>query len=161
MNLYWLYDLSNFLFGILIIGFFVAVGVVGLYLTRRWVRRLHLVEHSHNDIVGFYLAAITVFYGITLGLVAVGTWETYSDVQTQSRPRSHLSRRPLPRHQRVPRSHSRASAKGSPQLCAAGDRRRLAYAAARHRAQQRQRRPVRFFKETLCPSNRPPNVRRF
>ena len=83
VNLYWLYDLSNWLFGILIIGCFVVVGVAGLYLTRRWVRRLHQVEHSHNDIVGFYLAAITVFYGITLGLVAVGTWETYSDVQNK------------------------------------------------------------------------------
>ncbi len=83
MDLHWLYDLSSFWLGTLITGFFTAIGVAGLFLTRRWVRRLHLVDHSHNDIVGFYLAAITVFYGITLGLVAVGTWETYTDVQNR------------------------------------------------------------------------------
>jgi hypothetical protein len=44
---------------------------------------MHRVDHSHNDIVGFYLAAVTVFYGITLGLLAIGTWTTYADVQTR------------------------------------------------------------------------------
>jgi hypothetical protein len=83
MNLYWIYDLPNWLFGSLTVGIFVAIGVVGLYLTRSWVKRLHLVDHSHNDIVGFYLAGVTVFYGITLGLLAVGTWTTYSDVQSR------------------------------------------------------------------------------
>jgi len=81
VNLYWLYDLSSWLFILVIVGFFTAFGLAGLYLTRGWVRRLHRVDHSHNDIVGFYLAGITVFYGITLGLVAVGTWDTFSDAQ--------------------------------------------------------------------------------
>jgi nitrate reductase gamma subunit len=83
VDLHWLYDLPNWLFGALIVGVFTAIGLAGLFLTRRWVRRLHRTDHSHNDIVGFYLAAITVFYGITLGLVAVGTWETYADVQNR------------------------------------------------------------------------------
>jgi hypothetical protein len=83
VDLHWLYDLPNWLFGTLIVGVFTVIGLGGLYLTRPWVRRLHRTDHSHNDIVGFYLAAITVFYGITLGLVAVGTWETYSDVQNK------------------------------------------------------------------------------
>jgi uncharacterized membrane protein YedE/YeeE len=83
VDIHRLYDLSNWLFGAIIVGFFVAIGVTGLFLTRSWVRRLHQIDHSHNDIVGYYLAAITVFYGITLGLVAVGTWETYSDVQNK------------------------------------------------------------------------------
>jgi hypothetical protein len=52
-------------------------------LSRTRVRRLHIKDHSHNDIVGYYLSAVTVFYGITLGLVAVGTWNTYSDIQTK------------------------------------------------------------------------------
>jgi hypothetical protein len=83
MNMYWIYDLPNWMFGTLTVGVFVAIGVVGLYLTRGWVKRLHLVDHSHNDIVGFYLAGVTVFYGITLGLLAVGTWTTYSEVQSK------------------------------------------------------------------------------
>ena len=45
------------------------------------MRRVHEEDHSHNDIVGYYLSAVTVFYGITLGLVAIGTWNNYSAVQ--------------------------------------------------------------------------------
>jgi hypothetical protein len=81
MNFYWLYDLSSPALCLLILGFFVAFCLAGLLLTRRWVRRLHNVDHSHNDIVGFYLAAIAVIDAVTLGLVAVGTWETYTNVQ--------------------------------------------------------------------------------
>ena len=81
MNMYWVYDLPNWLFGALTVLVFVVIGLAGLYLTRGWVQRLHRIDHSHNDIVGFYLAAVTVFYGITLGLLAIGAWTTYSDVQ--------------------------------------------------------------------------------
>jgi Protein of unknown function (DUF4239) len=81
LSLYWVYDIPNWLFAILCIGVFVAFGLLGLTLTRRFVRRVHREDHSHNDVVGFYLAAVTVFYGITLGLVAVGTWTNYSAVQ--------------------------------------------------------------------------------
>lgn len=81
MNLYWVYDLPNWLFGVLTVSLFAAIGISGLFLTRSWVRQLHVIDHSHNDIVGFYLAAVTVFYGITLGLFAVGTWTAYSDAQ--------------------------------------------------------------------------------
>lgn len=77
---YWVYDIPNWQFCCLTILVFVAFGLGGLLPTRGWVRRQHRVNHSHNDIVGYYLAAITVFYGITLGLVAAGTWTTYSDV---------------------------------------------------------------------------------
>lgn len=83
MNMYWVYDLPDWSFGFLTVVVFAAVGAGGLYLTRGWVRTLHHIDHSHNDIVGFYLAAVTVFYGITLGLLAVGTWTTYADVQSK------------------------------------------------------------------------------
>lgn len=80
LSFYWVYDLPNWIFCLLTILAFIAFGVAGLIPSRHWVRRQHRINHSHNDIVGYYLAAITVFYGITLGLVAVGTWTTYSDV---------------------------------------------------------------------------------
>jgi hypothetical protein len=47
------------------------------------VRRVHRDRHSHNEIVGYYLGAVCVFYGITLGLLAVAAWQTYSDVETR------------------------------------------------------------------------------
>ena len=83
MNVYWLYDLPTWLFGLLSVAVTVAVSLVGFYATRKWARRVHGAEHSHNEIVGFYLGAVCLFYGITLGLVAVGTWEAYSDVDNK------------------------------------------------------------------------------
>jgi Protein of unknown function (DUF4239) len=83
MNMYWIYDLPNWLFGVLTIAVTVTVGLSGLYATRRWVRRVHRDRHSHNELVGYYLGAVCVFYGITLGLLAVATWQTYSDVETR------------------------------------------------------------------------------
>jgi hypothetical protein len=73
----------NWLFAALTIAVAVAIGLTGFYATRKWVRRVHGDEHSHNDIVGFFLGTIGLFYGITLGLVAVGTWQNYSDVDTK------------------------------------------------------------------------------
>lgn len=84
MTMYWVYDLPTWLFGFLTIAVTLVIGVVGLFLTRKWVRSLHFADHSHNDIVGFYLAAITVFYGITLGLLMVGVWTNYSDTDAKS-----------------------------------------------------------------------------
>ena len=81
--MYWVYDIPNWLFAIVCIAAFTGFGLAGVLLSRSFVRRLHQRDHSHNDIVGYYLAAVTVFYGITLGLVAIGTWTTYSDVQTK------------------------------------------------------------------------------
>jgi hypothetical protein len=83
MDMYWLFNLPIRLFGLLIVSVTVAVGLVGFRATRKWVRRVHGEEHSHNDIVGFYLAAICVYYGITLGMLAIGTWQAYSDVDTK------------------------------------------------------------------------------
>src|ERR1700743_286860 len=41
INMYWLYDLPTWLFGSLTVGVFVAIGLAGLYATRRWVASLH------------------------------------------------------------------------------------------------------------------------
>jgi Protein of unknown function (DUF4239) len=79
----WVYDLPNWMFGVLTIALFVAFGLTGLAATRAWVPSLHHESHSHNDVVGAYLGAITVFYGITLGLLMVGVWGTYSDAEVK------------------------------------------------------------------------------
>ena len=98
MTMYWVYELPNWLFGALTVAAFIAVGLAGLYLTRGWVRRLHKVDHSHNDVVGFYLAAVTVFYGITLG--SVGNWhlDYLLGSAGKNRPRGDGAWRSLPRH---------------------------------------------------------------
>ena len=81
MSVYRLYDLPSWLFGLLSVTVTVVVGLIGFYATRKWVRAVHVTEHSHNEIVGFYLGAVCIFYGITLGLIAVGAWEAYSGVE--------------------------------------------------------------------------------
>ena len=81
ITLYWLYDLPNWLFGVIVVAFFLFYGLLGLVLTRSWVKKQHKTDHSHNDIVSYFLAAITVFYGITLGLLAVATWTNFASTQ--------------------------------------------------------------------------------
>jgi len=83
MNMYWVYDLPDWLFGFLTVAVAIAIGLTGFYATRKWVRRVHGDDHSHNDIVGFFLGVIGVYYGIMLGLLAVGMWQTYSDVDSK------------------------------------------------------------------------------
>jgi hypothetical protein len=83
MNAYWIYLLPNWMFGALTVLVFVVIGLAGLYLTRGWMPRLHRADHSYNDIVGFYLAAVTVLYGITVGLLAIATWTNFSDAQAK------------------------------------------------------------------------------
>jgi hypothetical protein len=83
MSIDWVYELPTWLFALLTIALTAVVGLSGLQATRRWVRRVHGDRHSHNEVVGYYLGAVCVFYGITLGLLAVATWQNYSDVQTR------------------------------------------------------------------------------
>ena len=82
MKIYWIYEIPEWLFGTLTVAVFVAFGLAGLYLTRRWVHRLDTPEHhAYNHIVGFYFAGVTVLYAVCAGLLAIGAWATYSDVQ--------------------------------------------------------------------------------
>lgn len=79
--MFWIYNLPNWLFGVLTVSVFCVFGIGGLLATRRWVPSLHHASLSHNDIVGFYFGAITVLYGITLGLLMVGVWSTYTQTE--------------------------------------------------------------------------------
>jgi hypothetical protein len=83
MNMYWVYGLPNWLFAVLTIAVTMVIGLVGLKATRKWVQRIHGDRNSHNEVVTAYLGAVCVFYGITLGLFAVATWQNYTDVETR------------------------------------------------------------------------------
>src|SRR5436190_2622094 len=76
-----LLHLPDWLCGVIIIGGFVLVAVAGLslfkWLTADW---FHLTEEMNNDII-FFASAISVFYSLTVGLIAVGVWTTYSNVE--------------------------------------------------------------------------------
>jgi hypothetical protein len=44
----------------------------------------------YNDLVSTTLATVGVFYGITLGLISVGAWQSFTDVSTQVAQESSL-----------------------------------------------------------------------
>jgi Protein of unknown function (DUF4239) len=80
MTMYWIYDLHNWALGLLIISFFVVTSLIGLFLTRPMVRRLLGPTGNYNDVVSYFFAGIGVFYGLALGLIAVATWENYTEI---------------------------------------------------------------------------------
>lgn len=78
---YWVYDIPSWAFCLLVVGACVLFGVIGLVLTRPLVRRLVGPPPGINDIVGNIVQAAGAFYGITLGLIAVGAWQTFSETE--------------------------------------------------------------------------------
>jgi Protein of unknown function (DUF4239) len=76
---YWVYDIPSWAFCLLVVGVCVLFAVGGLVLTRPLVRRIVGPPPGINDIVGNIVQAAGAFYGITLGLIAVGAWQTHGD----------------------------------------------------------------------------------
>ena len=78
----WLYDLSIGWQFVLIVAAFEFVGIAGALAVRRPMHRLVSQVHLHNDLVGFFLATLGVFYGLLMGLVAVSAWEMHENAET-------------------------------------------------------------------------------
>jgi len=75
----WYYAVNPFLAAILTIIFVETLSLIGLFLARRFLLpRFHYSE-GINDAVSGTVQAIGVFYGITVGLIAVGVWNTNSN----------------------------------------------------------------------------------
>lgn len=72
----WLYNISQLHAALCIIAFVELVSLAGLLATRRYlIPRFHFGE-GINDAVSGTVQAIGVFYGITVGLIAVAVWNT-------------------------------------------------------------------------------------
>jgi Protein of unknown function (DUF4239) len=75
----WLYQISPPLAACVMVVFIESVSLLGLILVRRLlIPRLHY-DRDANDAVSGTVQAIGVFYGITVGLIAVGVWNTNSN----------------------------------------------------------------------------------
>jgi hypothetical protein len=77
VKLLWIYDIPNWASLLIIAAAILAVGWTGLFGLRAWVSRLHS-QHNHNEIVSYFWGAVVLFYGVMLGLIAVGVWEQFS-----------------------------------------------------------------------------------
>jgi hypothetical protein len=74
----WIYDLPNWLMCLSIVSAFLVLSLGGLWLTRGWVEE-HCYDafEDHNEAVSAFIGTYGVFFGITLGLIAVATWENF------------------------------------------------------------------------------------
>ncbi len=78
--MYWIYDIPNWLLGLMTIAAFVAISVGGLMACRPMMGRFLGASGQYNDVVSYLFAAVGVLYGLALGLIAVATWANFTDV---------------------------------------------------------------------------------
>ncbi len=81
--MYWVYDIPSLTFAALTASAFLLFGIMGLVL-RRLLFGKRPYDSASNEVVGHYFSAIVGFYGITLGLISVGVWQTFTDADTKS-----------------------------------------------------------------------------
>jgi hypothetical protein len=89
---YWIYDYPNWSLALMLCAATLAFTWTGLIASRPWVRRLMADQPGGNDLVSYFVSAYGVFYGLTLGLIAVGTYENFNSTEgTVSREASTLN----------------------------------------------------------------------
>lgn len=74
----WFYDITPLLAAIIMVVFIEILSLIGLFLARRFLLPRFQYSEGINDAVSGTVQAIGVFYGITVGLIAVGVWNTNS-----------------------------------------------------------------------------------
>jgi hypothetical protein len=74
-----LYEIRPLYTAIVLVVLIETVSVIGLVLARRLILPRLSYHDGANDAVSGTVQAIGVFYGITVGLIAIGVWNTYSN----------------------------------------------------------------------------------
>ena len=77
---YWIYDYPSQYMAALFGGVFVGVTLGGIFLFRPLFQSWIHGEPKNNDMVGLALSSFSVFYGLLVGLVAVGAYQNFSTV---------------------------------------------------------------------------------
>ena len=75
----WLYEVSPLAAALIMVVFVEALALLGLVLVRRFLMPRLQYHEGANEGVSGTVQAIGVFYGITVGLIAVGVWNTNSN----------------------------------------------------------------------------------
>jgi hypothetical protein len=82
MNFYWVYDLPEWQFFVLCNLLFISFSLLGAFFFSSKFEKMFSLSVEHNSIVSTFIATSGVFYGITLGLIAVGTFENFNSVES-------------------------------------------------------------------------------
>lgn len=75
----WFYEVHPFYAGLVLVVIIETVSMIALFVTRRLIIPRLRYHDGANDAVSGTVQAIGVFYGITVGLIAVGVWSTHSN----------------------------------------------------------------------------------
>ena len=75
-----LFDLRLIVAGPLIVGFLCVYGLIGLWFVRRYILPRLRLQAADSEFSGAMLQAVMVFYGLAVALIAVNSWQNYSDV---------------------------------------------------------------------------------
>ncbi|MFN8496380.1 MAG: hypothetical protein U0641_00875 [Anaerolineae bacterium] len=78
----WAYDLSTWQLGAALLIFFEVASLGGLWLTRRYILPHLKMVDGNNDAVSGTVQAIGVFYAVTVGLIAAGSYSNYQSVSS-------------------------------------------------------------------------------
>lgn len=73
-------DFPEWAFCLTIVALFVVAALGGQAVMRPVLRRW-FGGREFNDLVGLYISAFGVLYGITLGLISVAAWENFGEVE--------------------------------------------------------------------------------
>jgi len=78
--MYWIYDYPSWLIATLFVAGFIAMTWIGIFLTRATVHSWIHREARANEMVGLALSSFFVLFGLLLGLLAIATYQNYSNV---------------------------------------------------------------------------------
>lgn len=74
----WMYDLPTWGLASLIVTCFVILALLGLTFTHRRMHRNGAADAMDNGTVGWFFSAVSLLYGLLLGLLTVAAWGSYN-----------------------------------------------------------------------------------
>jgi Protein of unknown function (DUF4239) len=78
MNFFWVYSLPNWAFFVLCIAICSIFSLLGTFLFTKRLEKLLGLTPENNGVISTFLSLSGVFYGITLGLIAVSSLENFN-----------------------------------------------------------------------------------
>ena len=78
----WMYNLPTWVLALIIVAFVLVIALMGLAFTHRRLHRSGLANSIDNGTVGWFFSAVSLLYGLLLGLLTVAAWGSYNQATT-------------------------------------------------------------------------------